>query len=484
MARLGAPYLLLAALCFTAAASAALDQTSCRLQAPGLPAAFAQCETLTVPARHDEPEGPTFDLSVARVPALSADPAPDPLVLIAGGPGGSAIDMYLQMRPAFEPVRRERDIILLDQRGTGRSAGDFDCALPEGLELEMAGFELLERVISDCLAEFESDPSVLTTSMAVRDLERLRLALGVETWNVYGVSYGTRVAQHYLRRYPDAVRAAILDGTVPAALALGPDVAPNAQTALDSIWRRCAAEPSCAAAFGDLPQRFSELHTRLAANPVAVDLPDPLTGEASEVDFGIDELRAVVRLMSYTAPTVAVLPLVVSEAARGNYGPLAGQAQIVVQGLGEQLSFAMHNSVVCAEDVPFYATDAGRDNDAAYLGDSVQGALEVICAHWPRGPVDDDFKSPLVSDTPILLLSGEHDPVTPPTYADAAIAAGLSNATHIVGRGQGHGLAGVGCMPRLLRSFLNEPDPESLDAECLADEAPTPFFVDFQGPAP
>jgi pimeloyl-ACP methyl ester carboxylesterase len=279
MARLGAPYLLLATLGFTATAGAELEPTSCRLQAPGLPAAFAQCATLTVPARHDEPEGPTIDLRMARVPALSANAVPDPLVLIAGGPGGSAIDMYLQMRAAFEPARRERDIVLLDQRGTGRSAGDFECELPEGLELEMAGLEFLDRVVSDCLTEFENDPSVLTTSMAVRDLERLRLELGVETWNVYGVSYGTRVAQHYLRRYPDAVRAAILDGTVPASLALGPDVAPNAQAALDAIWRRCAAETSCATAFDDLPQRFAQLRARLAESPVAVDLPDPLTGE-------------------------------------------------------------------------------------------------------------------------------------------------------------------------------------------------------------
>lgn len=484
MTRQGAHCAWLAAFCMSSGTAAALEESSCRLESAGLPAVFAQCATLNVPARYSEPEGAQLELTLARVPAGSAAPQPDPLVLIAGGPGGSAIDFYLQTRAAFGPARRDRDVILLDQRGTGRSASTSGCALPEGLELETTGLEQLDRVVAECLADLDDDPRVLTTSAAVRDLERLRIELGIETWNVYGISYGTRVAQHYLRRFPAAVRTVILDGVVPAELALGPDVAPNAQTALTKIWGRCAATPACADAFGDLRPRFERLQAELAADRRTIAIADPFTGAPTEVAVGLDELRAVIRLMSYSAQTAAVLPLVVAEAERGNYAPLAGQARIVVRGLSEQLSFPMHNTVACTEDVPFYDAGADRANADTYLGHSVQHALETICAQWPRGPIDEDFKSPVVSEAPALLLSGEHDPITPPEYAEAVVAAGLPNAVHLVGRAQGHGMAGVGCVPRLMREFLNAPDRGTLDAACLADEPPMPFFVSFEGPSP
>jgi pimeloyl-ACP methyl ester carboxylesterase len=462
----------------------ALDERACRLQADALPAAFGQCATLSVPENYAAPEGTRLELYVARVPAASANPRPDPLVLISGGPGQSAIDFYLQSRAAFELVRRDRDIVLLDQRGTGRSVAGLQCELPEGMELEMAGNEVLDRVIGACLTELSNDPAAFTTSVAVRDLERLRQALGIAEWNLYGISYGTRVAQHYLRRYPEATRAVILDGIVPAALALGPDIAPNAQAALDAIWQRCAQAAACADRFGDLPRKFDAVQQRLAAGALSIDTSDPVSGNALQTRFGENEFRAVVRLMSYSAQTAALLPLVVDEAHAGNYRPLAGQAQIVVEGLSESLSFAMHNSVVCTEDAPFFPADAEAYATGAYLGNSVFGALETICARWPRGVIDEDFKTAVRSDRPVLLLSGQNDPVTPPAYAEAVRDGGLSNAVHLIGRAQGHGLAAVACVPRLLRLFLNEPEPGRLDAACLADEAPTPFFLSFQGPAP
>src|SRR5690606_10410629 len=407
-------------------------------------------------------------------------------VLISGGPGQSAVDFYLQSRQAFEPVRRDRDIVLLDQRGTGRSADGFECSVPETLTaaVEIADEAALGRYVEACLGELERNPRYFTTSVAVRDLDRLRDALGLEQWNLYGVSYGTRVAQHYLRRYPERTRAVILDGVVPAPVALGPEIARHAQAALDAIFARCAATADCVERFGDLPGRFRAVMASLEAEPASAAVLDPAEGRVTTATFTIGHLQGVVRLLSYSAQTASLLPLLVSEAHAGNHGPLAAQAGILLRGLSDGLSFPMHNSVICTEDYPFFPGAPPADASAAYLGTAIVDALAQICARWPRGEIDADFKEPLVSDRPVLLLSGENDPVTPPAYAEQTIAAGLTNAGHLVGDGQGHGLAVVGCVPRLLRAFLESPAPAALDAECLAAESPAPFFLTFLGPGP
>lgn len=461
--------------CFSAGAQPEWHSTErCRLTTDPLPAAYARCGTLTVPLDPAAPSGATVEIFVARVAALSAEPRPDPLLLIQGGPGESTVDFYLQARGAFEQARRDRDIILVDQRGTGRSAEGFACEAPDDLSLDTADADVLARVIDGCVAQLKHDPRFYTTSVAVRDLDAVRRALGIETWNVYGVSYGTRVAQQYLRQYPEHARSVVLDGVVPPPLALGPDVAREAQRALEQIFARCVQEPACAARFASLPQLFAEVLERLDAGAADETDPPPISAV---------ELRALVRFMSYNAATVALLPVLISEAHAGNYAPLAGQARTLLRKLPESLSFPMSNSVTCTEDVP-YADDATSDLAATYLGTSIMDALKQICARWPVGTMDPGFKTPVVSDTPVLLLSGEYDPITPPAYAERVRNEGLRNSAQLVGRGQGHGLVGVGCVPRLLRSFLENPDPAKLDAKCLELEPPTPFFLTLLGPAP
>jgi pimeloyl-ACP methyl ester carboxylesterase len=470
----------------TAAWSGELALESCRLTADLLPAAFARCGKLAVPEDPSAPGGRTVDLFVARVPSLSSTPRPDPLVLIAGGPGESTVDMYLQLKGAFEPARRERDVILVDQRGTGRSAGGFDCGIPDELSLDTTGDARLAKYIDQCLRELEHDPRFYTTSVAVQDLDRVRAALGLEQWNVYGVSYGTRVAQHYLRRFPEHARSVVLDGVVPPELALGPDIAREAQRALDRIFARCAADESCNAHFPSLPTEFRELLARLDKEPVTVASPYATdTGAAAAAEpgkFAAPQLRALVRLLSYNAGTVALLPAMLHEAHEGDYAPLANQTSTTLRRLPESLSFPMSNAVVCTEDAPFALAGSREGLDATYLGTTIVDALAEICAKWPAGAIDADLKKPLVSDRPVLLLSGSNDPITPPEYA-ARAAATRAHATQLVGKDQGHGQIAVGCVPRLLRTFLEHPE-QPLDAACLAAEPPTPFFLSLLGPGP
>ncbi len=468
------------------AAAADLALERCRLTADLLPAAFALCGTLAVPEDPSAPDGRTVDLFVARVPSLSSTPRPDPLVLIAGGPGESTVDMYLQLKGAFEPARRERDVILVDQRGTGRSAEGFDCGVPDDLSLETAGDARLAKYIDACLRELKHDPRFYTTSVAVQDLDRVRAALGAERWNVYGVSYGTRVAQQYLRRFPERSRSVVLDGVVPPELALGPDIAREAQRALDRIFARCAADEGCHARFPGLPEEFHDLLARLDKEPVqtapryATDAGGGGSGDAEK--FGASQLRTLVRLLSYGSATVALLPVMLHEAHEGNYAPLANQTVTTLRRLPESLSFPMSNAVICTEDAPFAPAGAREGLEKTYLGTTIVDALAEICGRWPIGVMDADLKMPLVSERPVLLLSGSNDPITPPEYA-ARAAATLTHATQLVGRDQGHGQISVGCVPRLFRTFLENPE-RPLDAACLAAEPPTPFFLSLLGPGP
>jgi pimeloyl-ACP methyl ester carboxylesterase len=460
-----------------------LSEERCRLATDQLPAAFARCGVFTVPEDPAAPDGATVELFVARVAALTSNPKPDPLLLIAGGPGQSTVDFYLQLRGAFEPVRRERDLILVDQRGTGRSSAGFSCSVPTDLSLDTASPEQLQSFIERCVAELEHDPKLYTTTVAVADLERVRVALDIEQWNVYGISYGTRVAQHYLRRFPERARAVVLDGVVPPDLALGPDVAREAQRALDRIFARCEADDGCATRFADLPAEFGTLLARLEGSPVAAPAQSSESQTRTEAAFGAQELRAVVRFMSYNGATVALLPVLLHEAYGGNYEPLVRQAGTLLRDLPESLSFAMSNSVLCTEDVPFAPPDSRDALGDTYLGTTIVDSLNLICSRWPAGAIDADFKTPVASERPVLLMSGSNDPITPPEYADR-VAATLPNSVHLVGQGQGHGLMAVGCTPRLVARFLDDPAPGSLGTECLAAEKPTPFFLTLLGPAP
>jgi pimeloyl-ACP methyl ester carboxylesterase len=471
----------LASLAAAGSAHAELALQSCRLAVPWLAAVSAECGELTVP-EHPAAGARSIALFVARVPAIDATPQPDPLVIIAGGPGQAATDLYLTLRSAFEPIRRDRDIVLVDQRGTGKTAG-LSCPLVTAASLELEAPESLPGLMQECLETLDGDPRFYTTSAAVEDLDRVRAALAIESWNLYGASYGTRVAQHYLRRYPAHTRALILDGVVPPGLALGPEIAVRAQRALDRILARCSTAPECAARFPGLDASLAALRARLDDGALPVDTADPLTGEPRRLEFTAADLNAVLRLMSYSAQTAALMPLLISQAQAGNLEPLAAQSQMLIRDLRSAISLAMHNSVVCTEDVPFFGQNAGAASAGTYLGASVVDALQATCAVWPQGVRDADLGQPLQSDTPVLMLSGELDPVTPPEYAQRAASA-LTRARHLIGPGQGHGLAATGCVPRLMREFLADLEPAGLDAACLENDRPNPFFLDFNGPSP
>ncbi|MEM7277360.1 MAG: alpha/beta fold hydrolase [Pseudomonadota bacterium] len=463
-----------------------LELLECRLdRGSRLSTVKARCGQLQVAENPEDPNGAQIALAVARVPSLNIQPEPDPLVILSGGPGQSAIDFYLGYRGAFEAIRLERDIILMDQRGTGESNA-LTCDAVNDISDPGEDDEALKEATRACISELNGDPRYYTTSVAVRDLDLLRQALGTEQWNLYGISYGTRVAQHYMRRYPDSTRRVILDGVVHPQLALGPAISTDAQATLDRIFASCREDTHCNERFPDLNETFLNLKQRLKDNPRDIAINDPKTGKLLEQRLSDLELGAVVRLMSYAPSTIALLPLIIDSAyGDQNYQPLAARARELESTLTESLSIGMHNAVVCTEDAPFYeAMTLDLDAiEATYLGGINYRSIKTMCSEWPQGLLDENFKDPLETDIPVLLLSGENDPVTPPAYADAA-AAGLRNSQHLTGRMQGHGMAPLGCVPRVMANFIKaESDPLPVSSDCVEDLAVMPFFVDFSGPA-
>ncbi len=476
--------LLLSALSF-AEDSSVLELSDCRISvSPGSPGIAARCGMFARPLNPMDEHAGTIDLKVAVIPALSLEPATDPFVPIAGGPGQSTIQFYAGWTAAFERIRQDRDILLLDQRGTGESA-PMTCELDEDALDGRYSTEQTLRLTRECLDLLPHDPRFFTTSIAVQDLEALRVALGYGQLNLYGMSYGTRVAQHFARRYPDSTRTMIIDGVVPPQLPLGPEIATESQRAIDHVFERCARDAACNERFPDLRSDFAALRAALSVAPVTVELMHPVTAKQEFVEFGDQQLAAAIRLLLYSPRTVALLPLVISEAARGNYTPLAAQFHMIVTSLAESLSIGMHNAVMCTEDAPFIDWD-NLDHDAiraSYMGPLQLDAIKTMCSVWPTGVLDEDLREPLATDVPVLLLSGGADPITPARYAEMA-AVELRVAWLLTGENQGHGLADVGCMPRVVGEFVKTAALADGAADCLADAFVMPFFIDYSGPAP
>lgn len=473
-----------------APAAPALSLTPCQLEHPQrLLSIAAQCGELAVPEDRSKPDGRRIRLFVARVPALNRETRSEPLVLIAGGPGMGTADFFTNVSAAFKQANREHDIVLVDQRGTGRSAA-LRCADADEQTLQVDLPKVLQT-LRNCREQLAktADLAHYTTSVAVADLDAVRTALGYARVSLYGSSYGTRVAQHYARRYPSATRALILDGVVAPQTVLGPAMALDAQAALDRILARCREDQACQARFGDPAADYQALRTRLSREAVQVTVPDPLSGAPRQLPFNSEALAAVLRLSAYGASQAALLPLALHQAVHEQRFTALGSLFLMsAASVGEALAYGMHNSVVCAEDVPRFGANIDRQAlQATFMGTQQVELLQAMCEGWPRGPVDADLYTPLKGELPVLLLSGSADPVTPPAQARQA-ALQLPHAVQHVLPDQGHGQLLQPCMDKVMSDFLRlaavAPAVRQLDASCLQAIKPAPFALGAAGPGP
>ncbi len=447
----------------------------------GLP---AQCAQIRAPLYHEAPERGEITLALAWLPARAQKPEADPVVFLAGGPGQSALDTWPRLDSALNALRRNRAVLLVDQRGTGAST-PLNCTLPEDEAFEIeADAEAMRAYAADCLAEQSVDPIPFTTEDAVLDLEHVRGRLGLDRLNLIGGSYGTRVGQRYAKRYPDRVRTLLLDGVVPESLALGGEHGRNLDAALAGQFARCAADTVCNGQFGNPLEMLQKLREQIVASNEPVEVTHPRTMERREMPFSHSILAGAVRLAAYAPETSALLPFSISEALAGRPQGLIGQAWLTGDNLAESIAIGVNLSVACSEDLPRFDAAMSTAEADTLLGANMIEGLRAQCEVWPsRQPAPPDRIEPLSVDLPVLLLSGEFDPVTPPRYGDE-VAAALPRSRHLVVPGQGHIVLSRGCMPKLIAQFINEADPAALDADCLQRQQAPPYFLNYNGAQP
>ena len=464
-----------------------LNLTSCEL--PHLlsgATTAAWCTDFDVAENPAEPGGRHIGLHLAVIRSDAGKAAADMVVMLAGGPGEAATQSFADTA-LYGGVLKHRNVLLLDQRGTGGSNA-LTCKAAEtagtpASESEVASPGELRERVGACLAEVQkkADPRYYTTTIAVGDLEAVRRALGAPPVDLVGVSYGTRVAQQYLMRHREAVRSAVLDSPAPNQLILGAGFAASLESALKRDFADCTSVPACRKAFNDPMQTLYKLRDGLRANPREVTFRDPRTFEPVTRRVTPASLVGVVRIFAYEPETAALLPLSIDAAERGDFTPLLGQQRLLDADLAADISGAMGMSVICSEDAD-ELRDQPQDADTM-LGNHLVDQIRAHCALWPHGAKPADFHAPLRSVAPVLILSGARDPVTPPEYGET-IMRGLTNARHLVLKGQGHAVLGRGCMPKVIEQFIDHPDPRGLDASCLDRLGPTPAYVDFNGAAP
>jgi len=442
----------------------------------------AYCGTLSVFENHQTKAGRRISLNIVVLPAFSNKPRPDPLVFLAGGPGQGAAQLAREIRDGLRRIQRDRDIVLVDQRGTGKSH-PLNCRDPqERLKDALATPEEARPRLRKCLDSYDADVRLYTTPIAMDDLDDVRAYLGYERVNLYGGSYGTRAALVFMRQHGDRVRAAILDSVAPTDMRLPMYAARDAQRALDKLLADCDADERCRAIYPDLSQRIRALMHRLDAQPVHTRVVHPRTGMAEEVDIRAQFVASVIFGALYSPATASVVPMLVDRAEHNDFQSLLALG--FAGDSNENMSVGMQLSVLCSEDAArFSEADFARATAGTIFGEHLLAGQIKACEFWPRGTVDASYYEPVKSDVPTLILSGDLDPVTPPTWGQA-VAQHLTHASHVQVAGSGHGVISTACGKQLIQTFLDRGTTEGLDTSCAKTTHRPPFFLSPAGPEP
>ena len=436
----------------------------------------AFCGTYEVWENRAAKSGRKIGLKVVLIPSLSPNPEPDPIFFFAGGPGQAATPLAGNLTD--EELRKHRDFVFIDQRGTGEPNGLF-CHLGghdddlQSYFTEMFPLDAVRKCREDL--ERKADLTLYTTDLAVDDFDEIRAWLGYGKINIVGGSYGTRAAQMYMSRHPESVRAAVIFGVVPRDELLPLSHAANGQRSLDLLLGWCEKDRDCHRKFPALREDFKAVMDRLAQGPVTVEAKNPHTHKAEKVSLSRDFIADGIRWGLYGAGEF--LPLMIHQAAGGDFH-LLGQATVNARiGAIDGITMGVLFSVACAEDIPYIdPAEVAARTAGSFLGDYRVKQQAAACTVWPRGKAAEGHREALHTDIPILLVSGERDPVTPPAFADRA-ARFMTHAKKIVVPWGSHG-GDDPCSQKIQEDFLEKGSGESLDTSCLSKIQMRPFVLD------
>jgi pimeloyl-ACP methyl ester carboxylesterase len=470
---------LLLALSAPLAASADTALKSCRV--PGI-RTEVQCGVLRRALNPAEPAGTQIDIHYVVVPALARRKLPDPVFLLAGGPGQSAISVAPMVVHQMSRLGNRRDLVFVDQRGTGKSAPlmcDEDRSPSLAQQLDPKRRETrLRQCLNDLQKLPHGDLRFYTTTLAMQDVDAVRQALGAAQINLVGASYGTRAALEYMRQFPQAVRRGVIDGVAPPDMTLPSSASGDNQAALDALLAACERDAACQRSYPGLRADWSALLARLPQDTVVAH---PLTGVPQSVRITREAMLGSVRGPLYAPALAAGLPYAVQQAVHGRFEALLGLSTMLGGRGPNRLAEGMHFSVVCAEDQP--RPGGASLPPGADFGQTFAELYQQTCAYWPRASVPAAFYTVPNSPAPALVLSGGLDPVTPPRHGERVAQALGGKARHVVVPHAGHGVMNLACMRDVLFRFIDAPDDaaaQAIDASCAANIPRPPAFVPVQ----
>lgn len=429
-------------------------------------------------------KGRKIKIKVAVYPSTGSNKAPDPLFFFAGGPGSSAIEDSPYTVEEFARIRERRDLVFVDQRGTGGS-NPLNCDFFDPKDMKSYfGFYFPLEEVRKCRQQLEknSDLKLYTTRIAMDDLDEIRAALGYKLINVSGGSYGTRAALEYIKRYQPNVRAAILHGISPQNQTMPQDFPQHTERALNGVIDECLADAACGKAFPNLRADSKTVLARLIKGPVEATIKHPETKAGITLSLTRDLAAEAIRYMLYQGNASSRLPLILTEAANGNYAPLTDAALFYRRVIVATGSNGMYLSVTCAEDLPWVdQTTAAKNAENTFLGSYRHTQQKAACDLWPKAQIANDYRDPTRSNTPALIVTGQWDPVTPPEYGNIT-AQNLPNSHHVVVPSGGHGFSGltnIDCVTKITTAFIERGSVKGLDASCVSTIKRKEFALKF-----
>ena len=432
--------------------------------------------TFAVYEDREAQRGRKIHLDVVILHAKGPNIQPDPFFEFAGGPGADVTPRWERYRNSW--IRDDRDIVLVSQRGTG---GDnrLDCpkAADDGDVQGYLGPLFRDDIFKECRDKLSKnfDLTKYSTPLAADDVNDLRRALGYNKINIAGTSYGSRMGLVYLRRHPETVRTATLSGLVPIAFRNPLYHARNFHNAIRVLFAECANDPDCHAAYPHLEDEYLAILDRLEQEPAEVSIPHPVTEEPVTVLLDKNGFTEGLRTTMYSGSRTRLVPYLIHRAFEGDLQPFAERAVASSRGIRRSLALGMLLSVICAEDMDRVTekdiVDIATWTDA---GDGRVRSQKAACEYWPRTDIPDDYGDPVSVDVPVLLLSGNVDPVTPPEWGEET-GRHLPNSLHLVVPGA-HGVGG-NCIRSIEQQFLKSGTLEGLDVSCAAQLKPGAFKI-------
>ncbi|WP_448211351.1 alpha/beta fold hydrolase [Colwellia sp. MEBiC06753] len=442
-----------------------------------------KCGKLTVPENYQQPEATTIEINFAVLPAIDSAQNKSPLMFLAGGPGQAATELAPMIRRNFYEIRKTRDIILVDQRGTGQSSPLLcdNNALNIKDVYQMSSTEFDVDEIHQCLSEFKQELGQYNSENAIRDFDAVRAALGYEQINLYGGSYGTRAALVYLRLFPENLASVVLDSVGPIEVPIGP-FGQSAARSFNLLVENCAAEPACHQAYPNLANEFQEVYSALAAKAKTITIAHPRLGTPTDFVVDVEKFVDTLRMQLYSMPMRTIVPLVIHQAYLGNYMPLAG---LVAQNDSEHQAGGIYSgltlNIVCNEDFPRISPSAWQQDGDNNFGRKISHrGWQLACPLWPKYQVADEFYQPVTAKVPTLILSGNLDPVTPPSNGEYANKT-LVNSRHIIIKNAAHIAASSECAVGLVNQFIDTLDLAALDETCLTELPDESFMTSLNG---